>query len=92
MRSDESAVSENFDPDHPDSRDSFPARIDSNTMMNKMGRCNAPFGTSFNDKKSILKKKRVGFVRPYDQTEEERDRDRRNMRVRWSDPVIRIMN
>jgi hypothetical protein len=87
-----SESSENFDPDHPGSTDSFPARVDSNTTMNRAGGCNTPFNTAFNLRRSILKKKQIGYVRPFNQTEEERIRARRRLRVRWSDPLVRIMN
>jgi hypothetical protein len=80
---------EPFDPDHPGSRDSFPARINSNTTMNRAGRCNTPYRAG----RSILKpfKKGVGYVRPFDQTEEEKERERRKLRVRWSDPLVKVM-
>ena len=85
---------EPFNPDYPGSRDSFPARIDSNTMMNRAGLCNTPFRTG----RSILKpyKKGVGYVRPFNDksfnhTVEERERERRKFRVRWSDPLVEVM-
>jgi hypothetical protein len=58
--------------------DSTPMRIDSNTTMCDSGTCNKP----------ILKNR--GYTRPFSQTKKERRRDRKNRRVRWSDPLIEV--
>ena len=81
-----------FDPDYPGSTDSFPARVESNATINRAGQCNTPFRPGHNHRRSILRKgRKIGYVRPYDQNEIEKERDRQNRRVTWSDPLIEIM-
>ena len=81
-----------FNPDYPGHTDSFPARVESNATINRTGRCNASFGPGYKYRRSILRKgRKIGYVRPYDQNEIEKERDRQNRRVTWSDPLIEIM-
>ena len=70
---------ETFNPDDPSQIGDFPARIYSNTTMNRSGKCHKP----------IL---RNGYIKPYAQTDAEKARYRKSRRVRWSDPLVEIMN
>lgn len=68
-------VSESFDPDDPSNRDSFPARVDSNLTMNKAGRCNSSLRSNRSNRSNFKNEKRL----------------QKKHRVRWSDPLIRVM-
>ena len=69
---------EPFNPDDISDRDSFPARIDSNTTMSASGTCH----------RSILKNR--GYKRPYHQMPSEAKKERKKKKVRWSDSLVMI--